>query len=227
MSTPDAIALEFDGRSLTYAEFDARANRLARHLVSMGIGPESLVGLGIRRSLDLLVGMYAIVKSGAAYVPLDPDHPADRLAYVLDVAQPAAVLGLSTQPLDLPAEVEVLSIDLLDLGDLEATPLTDDDRVRTLTDDALAYVIFTSGSTGRPKGVAVTHRAIVSNVQWRQDEYTLTPDDVVLQKTPFTFDVSVWEFFWPLQVGARLCKKTVCQLTVYTADASRVMRPRF
>ena len=170
----------------------------------MGIGPESLVGLGIRRSLDLLVGMYAIVKSGAAYVPLDPDHPADRLAYVLDVAQPAAVLGLSTQPLDLPAEVEVLSIDLLDLGDLEATPLTDDDRVRTLTDDALAYVIFTSGSTGRPKGVAVTHRAIVSNVQWRQDEYTLTPDDVVLQKTPFTFDVSVWEFFWGLENGASL-----------------------
>ncbi|WP_139279791.1 non-ribosomal peptide synthetase, partial [Rhodococcoides yunnanense] len=202
--TPDATAIEFEGTALTYAEFDARANRLARHLVGRGVGPESLVGLGIRRSLDLLVGMYAIVKTGAAYVPLDPDHPADRLAYVLDVAQPAAVLALSTEPLDLPAGTGVVEIDTLDLDDVDATALSDEDRVRSLTDDAVAYVIFTSGSTGRPKGVAVSHRAIVSNVQWRQDEYALTTDDVVLQKTPFTFDVSVWEFFWPLQVGARL-----------------------
>ncbi|NKU06683.1 AMP-binding protein [Rhodococcus hoagii] len=87
--TPDAIALEYAGATLTYADLDARANRLARHLISLGVGPDSLVGLGIRRSLELLVGMYAIVKAGGAYVPLDPDHPADRLGYVLDIARPS------------------------------------------------------------------------------------------------------------------------------------------
>ncbi|MCL2534052.1 MAG: amino acid adenylation domain-containing protein, partial [Nocardiaceae bacterium] len=206
-ATPDAVALEFDGECLTYAEFDARANRLARHLISLGVGPDTTVGLGIRRSFDLLIGMYAIVKAGGAYVPLDPDHPADRLGYVLDIARPVAILTTTRDGLavDTPAgSMPVLTIDTLAVDALSADPITDDDRLAPLSADNIAYVIFTSGSTGRPKGVAVGHGAIVANLRWRQAMYPMTADDVVLQKTPFTFDVSVWEFFWPLEAGARL-----------------------
>ncbi|MGW6695737.1 amino acid adenylation domain-containing protein, partial [Rhodococcus sp. NPDC054953] len=202
--TPDAVALEFEGATLTYAEFDARANALARRLIEAGVGPESMVGLSIRRSLDLLIGMYAIVKAGGAYVPLDPDHPADRIAYVLDVARPAAVVTTARDAVPMPAGVTVLEIDTLDVSGYSTAPVTDADRLSPLSADNIAYVIFTSGSTGRPKGVAVAHRAIVSNLLWRQSEYRFTQDDVILQKTPYTFDVSLWELFWPLLMGAKL-----------------------
>ncbi|PBC41982.1 non-ribosomal peptide synthetase [Rhodococcus sp. ACPA4] len=202
--TPDAIALRFGDTSLTYAEFDGRANQLARELVRRGVGPDTLVGLGIRRSVELLVAMYAIVKAGGAYVPLDPDHPAERVAYVLDVAAPVLVLTVSTDELTLPDGVSVLEMDTTDVSVHSAEPLADTDRRSPLRADNLAYVIFTSGSTGRPKGVGVAHGAIVANLVWRQDEYAFTAADVIFQKTPFTFDVSVWEFFWPLQIGASL-----------------------
>ncbi|WP_160096624.1 non-ribosomal peptide synthetase, partial [Rhodococcus sp. T7] len=202
--SPDAVALEFEGDVLTYTEFDARANRLARELIVRGVGPDSLVGLGIRRSFDLLVGMYAVIKAGGAYVPLDPEHPADRLAYVLETARPVAVLTTSRDELELPSGMNVLEIDELDIAAHADTPVIDAERSEPLRADNLAYVIFTSGSTGRPKGVGVSHRAIVSNLRWRQQEYGFTCEDVILQKTPFTFDVSVWELFWPLQVGATL-----------------------
>ena len=202
--TPDALALAYDGTQLTYAQFDARANRLARELVTAGVGPDSLVGLAMRRSIDLLVSMYAIVKAGGAYVPLDPDHPADRLAYVLEIAKPTAVLTRTADAVVLPLGTPTLDVDTVDLSVHAETTVTDADRLAPLRADNTAYVIFTSGSTGRPKGVAVSHRAIVANLQWRQAEYGFTSDDVILQKTPFTFDVSVWEFFWPLQVGASL-----------------------
>ncbi|UUE26996.1 amino acid adenylation domain-containing protein [Rhodococcus qingshengii] len=202
--TPDALALDYAGTQLTYAQFDARANRLARELVAAGVGPDSLVGLAMRRSIDLLVSMYAIVKAGGAYVPLDPDHPADRLAYVLEIAKPTAVLTRTSDAVVLPHGTPTLDVDTLDLSGRAETTVTDADRLAPLRADNTAYVIFTSGSTGRPKGVAVSHRAIVANLQWRQTAYGFTADDVILQKTPFTFDVSVWEFFWPLQVGASL-----------------------
>ncbi|MGI1848010.1 AMP-binding protein, partial [Rhodococcus sp. SJ] len=203
--TPDSTALVYGTESLTYAEFDARANRLARLLIDRGVGPEALVGLAIRRSLDLLVAMYAIVKAGGAYVPLDPDQPAERNRYVLATARPACLLTTGRDRIgDLAADIPTIIVDTVDTTAHPAHPLTDADRLAPLRADHLAYVIFTSGSTGRPKGVGVSHRAIVANLDWRQREYRFTPGDVVLQKTPFTFDVSVWEFFWPLQVGARL-----------------------
>ncbi|KSZ60701.1 peptide synthetase [Rhodococcus pyridinivorans KG-16] len=201
---PDAVAVAFEGEQLTYADFDARVNRLARHLISQGVGPESTVGLAVRRSLDLLVGMYAIVKAGGAYLPLDPDQPADRNAYILDTAAPVAVLTTTRDGFVSTAAARTIEIDTLDVSDLPSGPIADADRIATLTPANTAYVIFTSGSTGRPKGVAVPHGAIVNRLLWMQDEYGLTRDDAVLQKTPFTFDVSVWEFFWPLQIGARL-----------------------
>ncbi|MBF6136514.1 amino acid adenylation domain-containing protein [Nocardia otitidiscaviarum] len=200
---PHRVALEFEGETLTYAAFDERANRLARELVVRGAGPDTVVALAIRRSIDLLVGMYAVVKAGAAYLPLDPDHPAERIGQVLEQAHPLCVLTVTRDALDLPV-AERLDIDTADLSGHSPRPLTDADRRAPLRADHLAYVIFTSGSTGKPKGVGVSHAAIVNRLRWMQHAYPLDSGDVVLQKTPATFDVSVWEFFWPLQIGARL-----------------------
>ncbi|WP_157050956.1 non-ribosomal peptide synthetase, partial [Rhodococcus sp. RD6.2] len=206
--TPAAVALEFEGAEMTYEEFNSRANALARKLIESGVGPESMVGLAIRRSFDLMIGMYAIVKAGGAYVPLDPDHPADRIAYVLEVAQPAAVLTTARDAVPLPASATVYEIDTLDVSGYSGATVTDTDRIVALSADNAAYAIFTSGSTGRPKGVAVSHRSVVSNMLWRTAQYRITGDDVFLQKTPFTFDVSLWEVFWPLAAGAKLVIST-------------------
>ncbi|MEV0249069.1 non-ribosomal peptide synthase/polyketide synthase [Nocardia sp. NPDC050712] len=205
---PRAVAVAFDGTELTYAEFASRVHRLARLLVSVGVGPDSTVAVAMHRSLDLLIAIHAVVGAGGAYVPVDPEHPAERIAHVLDSAGPVCVLTRSTDGLDLPATGErmwaVLDVDQFDTTEYSDAPLTDADRLGVLHPDNAAYVLFTSGSTGRPKGVAVAHRAIVNRLVWMQDTYGLTAADVVLQKTPVTFDVSVWELFWPLQIGARL-----------------------
>ncbi|WP_168702039.1 non-ribosomal peptide synthase/polyketide synthase, partial [Gordonia paraffinivorans] len=202
--TPDAVALVSEGEQLTYREFDARANRLARHLIDLGVGPESVVGLSIRRSVELLVGMYAIVKAGGAYVPLDPDHPAERNGYVLESAQPVCILSTTRDADGLPAGARVLHIDQIDLSARDSAPVTDADRLAPLRPENPANIIYTSGSTGRPKGIEVPHAGLVNQVRWMQDQYRLTVDDAVMLKTPMTFDVSVWEFFWTLQTGARL-----------------------
>ncbi|WP_280234271.1 non-ribosomal peptide synthetase, partial [Nocardia cyriacigeorgica] len=197
--------------TLTYSEFAARVNRLARLLVSIGVGPESTVAVAMPRSVDLVVAMYAVLTAGGAYVPVDPEHPVERIGQVLRTARPVCVLTRSGDGLDLPVPDSgdahvwaVLDVDQFDTSDYSDAPLTDDDRLGALTADNAAYVIFTSGSTGRPKGVGVSHAAIVNRLVWMQSVYRLGGSDVVLQKTPATFDVSVWEFFWPLQVGARL-----------------------
>ncbi|WP_338020557.1 non-ribosomal peptide synthase/polyketide synthase [Amycolatopsis sp. CB00013] len=180
--TPDAPAVVFEGVELSYAEFDARANRLARWLVEQGVGAESVVAVSLPRSIELVVALYAVHKAGAAYLPLDTDYPADRIAFMLEDAVPAVVLD------ELP---------VLDGYSGES--------LRRVVDPASpAYVIYTSGSTGRPKGVVVPHEGIVNRLLWMQDEYGLAADDRVLQKTPSSFDVSVWEFFWPLITGATL-----------------------
>ncbi|WP_431900907.1 amino acid adenylation domain-containing protein [Amycolatopsis thermoflava] len=175
--TPDATAVVFEDTALTYAELDARATTLAKKLAGAGVGPEHIVGVRQDRSLDLIVSLLAVLKAGGAYLPLDPSYPAERLSMMIEDAQPTAVL---------PAE------------------LHDEGELRAAGPDNPAYVIYTSGSTGRPKGVVVSHRAIVNRLLWMQHEYRLTPEDRVLQKTPSSFDVSVWEFFWPLITGATL-----------------------
>ncbi len=207
-AAPAARAVGFEGEYLTYAEFSGRVHRLARYLVERGVGPEVPVALGMRRSLDLVIGMYAVVAAGGAYVPLDLDHPIERTRYIVETAAPACVLVSGE---DLPGVgVPQIRIDDLGAGDgamlaeYSDRPLSDADRIAPLRPSNTAYIIFTSGSTGRPKGVAVSHAAIVNRLVWMQAEYGLTAEDVVLQKTPATFDVSVWEFFWPLQIGARL-----------------------
>ncbi|WML61352.1 MULTISPECIES: non-ribosomal peptide synthetase [Rhodococcus] len=203
-ATPDAPALVFRGGTLTYRDFDARVNRLARHLVTQGVGPESTVALCIRRSVDLVVAMYAVAKAGGAYLPLDPDHPAARNRYILDAAAPQCVLSTTGDRVDALAGRTVLDVDRLDLRDVDPTPLADTDRRTPLRAANTAYVIYTSGSTGRPKGVAVPHEAIVNQIAWKRAHYDLGPDDAVLLKTAATFDLSVWEFWSALTCGARL-----------------------
>ncbi|WP_435831173.1 amino acid adenylation domain-containing protein [Nocardia salmonicida] len=202
---PDAVAVVYEGAELTYREFDERVNRLARLLITQGVGPESLVGLAVRRSLDLVVGMYAIVTAGGAYVPIDPDHPADRIAHILDTAAPAAVLSTTADAIEVPAGVPVILVDSVPLDEFSAAPVELAESVRP---ENPAYVIFTSGSTGRPKGVAVSHAAIVNQMMYMGAEYRVSPSDVYLQKTPATFDVSLWGYFLPLRTGAKLVVST-------------------
>ncbi|WP_456239116.1 amino acid adenylation domain-containing protein, partial [Rhodococcus chondri] len=206
--TPNAPALVYEGRRLTYAEFDADVNRLARHLITLGVGPESRVALAMRRSIELVVGMYAVLRAGGAYVPVDPDHPASRTEYILDAADPVCVLTTERDAVVLPARMPMLHLDTLDLADVPAAAIRPDERFGDTRPDNTAYVIFTSGSTGRPKGVAVSHGAIANQMAWMQGEYRLTEDDVYLQKTATTFDVSLWGFFMPLRVGATLVVAT-------------------
>ncbi|WP_189094544.1 non-ribosomal peptide synthetase, partial [Nocardia jinanensis] len=201
---PQSVALVFEGLTLTRAEFTARVNRLARYLVATGVGPESLVAVAMPRSVELVVAIHAIVRAGGAYVPIDPDHPAERIAHILDSADPVCVLTLSGQELVLPEQVRRVDVDALEVSDFSDAPITDADRRRPLRPSNTAYVIFTSGSTGRPKGVVVSHSAIVATLTVTQDKYRLSAEDSMLQKTAVTFDASVREFFLPFQSGARL-----------------------
>ncbi|MFF9352784.1 amino acid adenylation domain-containing protein, partial [Streptomyces sp. NPDC014734] len=206
--TPDATAVVHGDVELTYAELNSRANRLARLLVERGAGPEGLVALALPRSVDQVVAVYATVKAGAAYLPVDPEYPADRIAYMLDDARPVCVLTSADTVDLLPGGPPALVLDDPDLRESlagrPATDLGDADRTAPLGLSHPAYVIYTSGSTGRPKGVLIPHDAIVNRLAWMQAKHPQRAGDRILQKTPTGFDVSVWEFFWALQVGATL-----------------------
>jgi amino acid adenylation domain-containing protein len=201
--TPDAAAVVFEDRKLTYRELDERANRLAHLLQSDGVGPDVPVGIAVERSVEMIVGLYGILKAGGAYMPLDPSYPAERLAYM---AQEAGVRIVLTQArlLDKLPEFAGRVVCLDRDWDDQMAGQSVETPVCNATMENLAYIIYTSGSTGRPKGVMNTHRGILNRLLWMQDQYGLTASDRVLQKTPFSFDVSVWEFFWPLMFGARL-----------------------
>lgn len=179
--SPAAEAVVFGEERLTYQELHTRADQLAGALVEQGAGPDRVVAVALPRSVELVVALLAVLKSGAAYLPVDEGLPAERVSFVLDETQPVLVI-------DSPSTVDDLA---------KSTP------VRPSPGNA-AYVIYTSGSTGRPKGVVVSHDAIVNRLLWMQHEFGLDASDRVLQKTPVGFDVSVWEFFWPLISGATL-----------------------
>ncbi|MFD0787212.1 AMP-binding protein, partial [Micromonospora azadirachtae] len=199
--TPDAVALRFEGASVTYAELNAAANRVAHRLRAAGVGPETLVGVCAERSVELVAGLLGVLKAGGAYLPLDPEYPADRLAFMLtDAAAPLVLVQEHLRGVLPETGATVLVLD--DERTWADQPTTD--PAPASGPEHLAYVIYTSGSTGRPKGVPNTHRGIVNRLDWMQRTYRIGPDDAVLQKTPASFDVSVWEFFWPLREGARL-----------------------
>ncbi|MFD5128612.1 amino acid adenylation domain-containing protein [Streptomyces olindensis] len=207
--TPDAPALTFEDLTLGYAGLHARAARLARLLVRHGVGPEQRVAVALDRGPDLVVALLAILQAGAAYVPLDTGYPAERLAVMIEDAAPALVLTSGAAADKVPASAAPTL--LLDdpalrerLAALDPAALSDGERLAPLRPEHPAYVIFTSGSTGRPKGVVVPHAAIVNRLLWMADTYRVGPGDRVLQKTPASFDVSVWEFFLPLITGAAL-----------------------
>jgi len=201
-NSPDAVALEFQDRQLTFAELNARANQLARYLIENGVGPDVKVGICMERSLEMVVGIVATIKAGGAYMPLDPAFPGDRLAFILrDTSAPVVLTQSHLLGALRDHSAHCLCLD----SDWERVEKYSGADSRVAVEDAnLAYVIYTSGSTGLPKGVMSTHAGLRNRLLWMQETYNLTPSDRVLQKTPYSFDVSVWEFLWPLMTGARL-----------------------
>lgn len=200
--TPNAAAVQFGEHLLSYIELDQRANQLGRYLKQKGIGPDVLVGLCLNRSLDMVVALLGILKSGGAYVPLDPSYPADRRGFMLQDAQISILLTEAS----LRGSVREPALDVVTLDDdwneICTHPV---DRLESCAHAFnLAYVIYTSGSTGTPKGVAISHGALANHMQWIQREFGFHSQDRLLQKTPVSFDASVWEFYAPLLSGGRL-----------------------
>ncbi|RSM86207.1 non-ribosomal peptide synthetase, partial [Streptomyces sp. WAC 01420] len=196
--TPGAVAVVSGDKEVTYAELDDRASRLAGVLAERGVRAESVVAVVLERSVDLVVALLAVLKTGAVYLPVDPEYPADRVGFMLRDAQPACVVTVRGVAEGLPADVPVVCLDDPAMPE-EAKAFS-----ASCSPDGAAYVMYTSGSTGVPKGVVVPHAGIVNRLLWMQDRFGLGADDAVLQKTSVSFDVSVWELFWPLVSGARL-----------------------
>ncbi|AZF42326.1 Non-ribosomal peptide synthetase [Pseudomonas sp. R1-43-08] len=201
--TPDAQAVMFAAQALSYAQLNARANRLAHRLIQAGVAPDVLVGVAMERSIEMVVALLAVLKAGGAYVPLDPDYPRERLAYMLQDSQAQLLLTQAhlLQALPVSDPSHCLAVEP---GDLWLSGYADTNPDVAVDAENLAYVIYTSGSTGQPKGAGNRHCALTNRLLWMQQAYALGAEDTVLQKTPFSFDVSVWEFFWPLITGARL-----------------------
>jgi len=224
--SPDAVAVASAGTRLSYAELNARANRLARYLVSLGAGPERLVAIMMPRSADMVVAMLAVLKAGAAYVPVDPAYPADRIAFMLADARPVAVLtsgsavpgvpdGAAAVVLDDPALMAAVAR----FGDGD---LGDADRTRPLVTAHPAYTLYTSGSTGRPKGVVIEHRALASLLAHATSEFTTGELSRVLAATSLSFDVSVFELFTPLVSGGSV--EIVADLLALADDGAGPLR---
>ncbi|MCZ8518257.1 MULTISPECIES: non-ribosomal peptide synthetase [Paenibacillus] len=198
---PKRIAAVFRDQALSYEELNAKANQLAHVLRSAGIGSEDLIAVRMDRSLEMLVSLYAVLKAGAGYVPIAVQMPAERVEFVLKDSLAKLLLVQS------PADEETLTFDIptIDIDQLDWSSQPADDLPKLHHSKNIAYVIYTSGSTGQPKGVMVEHHSVINRIGWMQKQYPLQPHDIILQKTPFTFDVSVWELFWWSFAGAGVC----------------------
>lgn len=200
--TPDRLALIYASQQLTYAQLNGRANRLARAIIAQGGRPGSHIGLSMQRSMDMVVSILAILKAGSCYVPLEPEYPKERLRHI--VTDAAIEMILTHQDMDaLFEDLPVLTLHV----ERWCAAASEEDAVNLdlpCSESDLAYILYTSGSTGKPKGVMIEQRGIVNRLAWMQDEFPLSVDDRILHKTPYTFDVSVWEFFWPLCYGSTL-----------------------
>ncbi|MBD2208320.1 amino acid adenylation domain-containing protein [Nostoc linckia FACHB-104] len=199
--TPNAVAVIFGEQQLTYRELNNQANKLAADLQTLGVKSDVLVGICIERSLEMVVGLLAILKAGGAYLPLDPNYPQERLEYMIKDADILVLLTQQKLINFLPQyQGKVICLDKWEVINQENHSILE----TNVKPDNLAYVIYTSGSTGKPKGVMISHRSICNHMIWMQSEFPLTESDRVLQKTPFSFDASVWEFYAPLLAGGKL-----------------------
>ena len=200
--TPNAVAVEYEGREISYAELNRRTNQLGHYLRKQGVKPETRVAICLERSFEMVVGLLGILKAGGAYLPLDPSYPRERLAYVLKDGQVSVLLTQER----FRSQFSSYSGTVLALDEQwNEVAIENDTNLQNNTGlENLVYVIYTSGSTGQPKGAMNVHAGLCNRLRWMQQQYALDANDRVLQKTPFTFDVSVWEFFWPLLTGARL-----------------------
>lgn len=200
--TPDAVALVFDQRTLTYRQLNQYANQLAHCLLAQGVAAEDFVGVSLQRSVGLVVSLLAVLKTGAAYVPLDPTIPQARLENILQDSTIEIIICSNHQNLfSIMDQIQVLVID--ESFQAYKSYIDENPCVQVLPEQ-LAYMMYTSGSSGVPKGVTLAHQGVVNRLWWMQQTFKLGVKDAVLQKTAFSFDVSVWEYFWPLMVGARL-----------------------
>jgi len=204
LKSPDSIAVQFEEEILSYADLDAKSNQLGHYLLQLGVKKGELIGLCLERSLDMMVGILGIMKAGGAYVPIDPAYPKERIEFILSDINAKLVLTQAEVSAKLIESSYSNEIKLLDLQNSQLYQGLLSPSAVGLSPNDPAYVIYTSGSTGRPKGVLNEHRGVVNRLLWGIDYFNFTPEDVFLQKTTFCFDVSVWELFSPLLVGAKL-----------------------
>ena len=201
---PDHPALVAENEVLTYRQLDERAEAVAGNLRARGVGPETIVGVCAHRSAEMVIALIGILKAGGAYLPLDPEYPGERLGFMVIEAGCHLVLASAGLLKTAAGWRAGGNCEVLAIRDLLAPIAHQPDSPRVATPDSLVYVLFTSGSTGRPKGTMLTHRGVINRLRWGQEQYPIGPGDRLLQKTPFSFDVSVPEFFWPLMNGATL-----------------------
>ena len=202
---PDAIALMFNDKSMTYKELDIKANKVANFLIQRGVKTDELVGILMNRSFEMVIAIYGIIKSGAAYVPIDPEYPLERIKYINNNANMSFIFTQTELKEKFSSSFESDDAEFVCLDDTSTYDMQSETRPEIdVKPDGLVYMIYTSGSTGNPKGVMNTNEALQNRVLWMQKQYNIMPMDRVLQKTPYCFDVSVWEFVWPLITGGTL-----------------------
>ncbi|MDD4111511.1 MAG: amino acid adenylation domain-containing protein [Herbinix sp.] len=198
--TPDKIAVFFDGKSMTYMELNQKANRLARTLRCNGVKADSLVAIMLDRSFEMSIGIYGIMKAGGAYVPIDPNYPKDRINFMLEDSGAKVLLSKKKYIDKIECDIQIICLED------DAVYQQDNTNLDTIhTSSNLAYMIYTSGSTGKPKGAMIEQYSVINRLNWMQNAFPIGEDDIILQKTPYTFDVSVWELFWWSFVGASVC----------------------
>ena len=197
--TPDHTALIYENQTMTYLKFNEKANQLGRLLRGKGVGPDSIVGIMVPRSFEMMIGIYGIMKAGGAYLPIDPQYPKERIQFMLEDSGAKLLLTYQEFADSCGYQGEVLDVRKEELYQGDTSDLE-----ITMTSRNLAYIIYTSGSTGKPKGTMIEHYSVINRLNWMQRTYLLTPADVLIQKTMTTFDVSVWELFWWTFAGASL-----------------------
>ena len=198
--TPDYVAVICGDKRMTYREVNEKSNQLARVLRDKGVCEDTVVGISLFRSFEMIIGIMAILKAGGAYLPMDPDYPRDRIEYMMRDSSSRILLTTGALAERFLFETDVLCVDDDSCYSGDASDLGN-----TSGPDSLAYIIYTSGSTGKPKGVMVQHAGVINRLSWGSKKFPLCESDVMLQKTPFTFDVSVWELFWWTFAGASVC----------------------